>query len=194
MATQHITAARRLRFGTLGWERTGWETTYYPDDLPEDWRLGYYANELSAVLLEPQAWRHCDAGRLGEWPAEVHEAFRFYLLADPAADAVGQLQLAAALGGHLGGVLWPVAPAPEGALSPLAGLPERVRGWGEGGTLRLALLDVDGLDLRARRALLDALAPRLAEEGGQTVIADAPDITPAEVRELQTVAELMGLA
>lgn len=195
MGLEHITAARRLRFGTIGWQRPGWETQYYPDDLPPDWRLGYYANELGAVLLEPQAW--CDAGKtqLGEWADEVHADFRFYLLADPAVAPGEQLQQAGALGGCLGGVLWPTAgAATAGVLRPLADLPDRVRGWGEQGDLRLAVLDVDGLGLRARRGLLDALAPRLGGDAERAVIVEGASITPAEVRELQTVAELMGLA
>lgn len=31
-----------------------WQGDYYPNDLPDDWRLDYYANDYSAVLLPAQ--------------------------------------------------------------------------------------------------------------------------------------------
>ncbi len=33
-----------------GWQ--GW----YPEDLPSDWRMDYFANEFSAVLFSPRSW------------------------------------------------------------------------------------------------------------------------------------------
>jgi len=194
MSKQNNTAERRLRFGTLDWRQSDWSQSYYPEDLPEEWQLGYYANELSAVLLEPAAW--CDQGEqaLAGWQDETHPGFRFYLLVDATVDVQAQTRRAAALGDRLGGLLWPEAPAPAGVLAPMADLPERVRGWGDAQGLRLALLDVAGLDLRQRRGLLDALAPRLDDARSTAVILVAPGLTPADAHELQTVAELMGLA
>jgi hypothetical protein len=194
MSEQNNTAERHLRFGTLGWRQPDWSQHYYPADLPEDWRLGYYANELSAVLLEPAAWCDQDEQVLDDWRDETHPGFRFYLLADAAVDVQAQSRRAATLGARLGGLLWPASPAPAGTLAPIADLPERVRGWGDARGLRLALLDVAGLDLRGRRGLLDALAPRLEQGQSAAVILVAPGVTPADAHELQTVAELMGLA
>jgi len=38
-----------LVVGARGWEHAQWLETYYPDDLPEDWQLDYYANEFGCV-------------------------------------------------------------------------------------------------------------------------------------------------
>jgi hypothetical protein len=194
MTEQHTTSARHLRFGTCGWRQSAWLTTYYPDDLPEDWQLSYYANELPAVLLEASAWVTASAQALAGWAEDVHPDFRFYLMADPVRELARQQQLAASLGECLGGLLWPESPAPDGCLAPLAELPPRMQGWGDAQGLRVAVLDVVGLDLRARRGLLEQLAPYLSAALDQAVIVRDADSAPPAVRELQTVADLMGLA
>ncbi len=35
----------------VGWDHPAWQGSFYPDDLPADWRLTYYANEVPGVLL-----------------------------------------------------------------------------------------------------------------------------------------------
>lgn len=194
MSQEHTTTPPRLRFGTLDWRHAQWAEHYYPGDLPEDWRLGYYANELGAVLLPPQAWRGESPDGLAAWADEVHAGFRFYLIADAGADAGAQQAQAVALGERLGALLWPSAPAPAGLAALLPDLPERVRAWGDQEGVRLALLEVGGLDLRGRRVLLEQLASRLSQLEGAAVILSGTTVTPADARELQTVAELMGLA
>lgn len=194
MNSEHNTVPRRLRFGTVHWRQPGGAGSYYPDDLPEDWQLGYYANELSAVLLPASAWCDVAPDQLAEWAEDVQPGFRFYLLADAGAPVEAQRARARALGDRLGGLLWPNAPAPDGAASPLADLPEHVQAWQDPDGLYLALLEVAGLDLRARRGLLDALGPRLAANEGAAVILAGAGVGPDDALQLQTVAELMGLA
>ena len=67
-----------VRVAAWGWQHNAWQDTYYPGDLPEDWRLGYYANEYPAVVVPAQYW-----GQLGfdveTWRDDVHEQFRFYI-------------------------------------------------------------------------------------------------------------------
>lgn len=41
----------RLLIGSAGWQHPEWENSYYPEDLPPDWRLGYYANEFSLAVI-----------------------------------------------------------------------------------------------------------------------------------------------
>lgn len=194
MSSEDTTDGARLRFGAVDWRHPRWDTDYYPDDLPADWQLGYYANELAAVLLEPQQWLSAGPEQLAGWAGEVHAGFRFYLRAHLPTDPAWQLQLASALGGRLGGLLWPTAPAPLGTLAPLPSPASTIHAWGDGDGIRAALLEVAELDLRARRHLLEVLAPRLCREGGVAVFLADPAATPGAVRELQTVAELMGLA
>jgi hypothetical protein len=69
-----------IRVGAVGWQHEHWLDGFYPDDLPEDWRLSYYANEFSTVLLVEAVWRS-NVARLEEWAGEVPEGFRFYLQA-----------------------------------------------------------------------------------------------------------------
>jgi hypothetical protein len=194
MNDEDSTELARLRFGAFDWRHPAWTDNYYPDDLPADWQLGYYANELSAVLLEPAAWLQADASELVQWADDLPPGFRFYLMGDAGADAAPQLELARALGGRLGALLWPCAPVPDGALEPVAGLPDRIRGWGGGDGLHAVALDVTDLDLRAQRGLLEQLAPRLRQDGDVGIFVQDRDATPQTVRELQTVADLMGLA
>ncbi len=192
--TQNNTADRPLRFGTLGWRNAGWAESYYPEDLPEDWQLGYYANEQAAIMLPAASWAGRPPAELGGWADETPEDFRWYLLGDAAYDADTQQTLASVLGARLGGLLWPQSPAPEGWLAPLEDMPDRVSGWGDAEGLRVALLHVEGLDLRAQRSVLERIKPLLDADRTAALILTGDAVTPAMARELQTVAELMGLA
>jgi len=46
---------------------TTWQEAYYPEDLPRDWRLDYYANDYSVVLLPSGNWLQEGLQNL-EWP------------------------------------------------------------------------------------------------------------------------------
>jgi hypothetical protein len=40
-----------IKVGCTGIFNTQWGKSFYPDDLPDDWKLDYYANEFSIILL-----------------------------------------------------------------------------------------------------------------------------------------------
>lgn len=40
-----------LLIGTVGWNHDEWVGGFYPEDLPDDWRFGYYTNRLRALLV-----------------------------------------------------------------------------------------------------------------------------------------------
>ena len=67
-----VNPPKDLLLGTAGWERPGWAARYYPDGMPADWRLDYYANDCDCVLLTPEDWRSLDVerfvGQLNELP------------------------------------------------------------------------------------------------------------------------------
>ncbi len=67
--------------GACDWEHEHWLGCFYPDDLPEDWRLSYYANEFSGVLLPQDKWCN-DNADFEQWLEDVPEGFRFYLLSE----------------------------------------------------------------------------------------------------------------
>jgi len=47
----------RILTGTAGWKHTAWgNEVFYPEDLPEDWYLSFYANEFPIVLLPNDEW------------------------------------------------------------------------------------------------------------------------------------------
>ena len=47
---------RRLLLGTQGWQRAEWIGSYYPADLPPDWRLAYYANDCGCEPEVDPRW------------------------------------------------------------------------------------------------------------------------------------------
>lgn len=91
--------------GSVGWNPPSLMQSFYPDDLPEDWRLTYYANEFSAVLLPPSTWRDVSLEQLQAWRDDVSQSFRFFFLCDGEC-ATERLQLLSqALGSNFGGVI-----------------------------------------------------------------------------------------
>lgn len=70
---------KTTRVGSYGWDHPHWQGSFFPDDLPEDWRLSYYANEVSSVLVPENKWNVPDAD-LKQWADDVPAGFRFYFL------------------------------------------------------------------------------------------------------------------
>jgi len=68
-----------IRVGVCGWDQHHWQGVFFPDDLPDDWRLTYYANEFSAVLVPENEWRAADVD-FAQWADDVPDDFKFYLL------------------------------------------------------------------------------------------------------------------
>ncbi len=46
----------KVLLGARGWQHAGWAGTFYPEDLPQDWQLNYYANEFSVLVISEQKW------------------------------------------------------------------------------------------------------------------------------------------
>ena len=64
---------------SVGWDHSGWTGLFYPEDLPREWRLTYYANEFRGVLLPFRSWITARRQNLADWADDVHEGFQFYL-------------------------------------------------------------------------------------------------------------------
>jgi hypothetical protein len=62
-----------------GWGALADAGDYYPDDLPEDWQLAYFANEHSGLYLPLAGWTNLPAATLSSWREDVHAGFAFYL-------------------------------------------------------------------------------------------------------------------
>ncbi|PKM45781.1 MAG: hypothetical protein CVV05_05845 [Gammaproteobacteria bacterium HGW-Gammaproteobacteria-1] len=89
---------------SLGWDHAGWCGSFYPDDLPPEWRLAYYANEFRAVVVPAALWRGADAGTAAQWATDTAEGFRFLLEAAAGAPPAALVQ---ALGERYGGTAGP---------------------------------------------------------------------------------------
>ncbi len=89
---------------SLGWDHAGWSGPFYPDDLPPEWRLAFYANEFRAVVVPAALWRKADATTVGQWVADTGEGFRFFFEPD-VGGAVPSRAVLAVLGERCGGVL-----------------------------------------------------------------------------------------
>lgn len=69
-----------LLIGAAGWENENWVGGFYPGDLPEDWRFGYYTNRLRSVLVPAAAWNGGDTGSLVDTLLEdLYPEFRMVL-------------------------------------------------------------------------------------------------------------------
>jgi hypothetical protein len=176
-----------------GWDPSPTDDAFYPDDLPEEWRLAYFSNELQGVLLEPVLWRRADAKLLEQWAADVPASFRIYLdIEDAGVVAAERAIIQAHLGDRFGG--W-VADS-----DAVAGFDERAPIYTRVGTLSAAAASPagslacevpDGLasDLRAARAWLDRL--NAAAKGRPTLAVMGP-ARFEDVLRWQSLVYLLG--
>ncbi len=71
-----------ILIGATGWNHSDWIGSYYPQDLPEDWRLSYYSNELNTVLVTERDWSHKQKTDLKQWVNDTHDEFIFFFELD----------------------------------------------------------------------------------------------------------------
>ncbi len=65
--------------GANAWRHAEWIGGFYPEDLPEEWALAYYANEFRTVLVPEDQWQAAASEVLIQWYDDTHEHFRFLL-------------------------------------------------------------------------------------------------------------------
>lgn len=69
-----------LLIGTAGWDNEKWIGGFYPQDLPEDWRFGYYTNRFRSVLVPATSWSASDTEPLVDTMQEdLYPEFRMVL-------------------------------------------------------------------------------------------------------------------
>lgn len=73
--------------GARDWRHAAWLEHFYPEDMPEDWRLTFYATQFSCVWLEWDSWRNGDWGVFDNWLEDTPRGFRFLLEAGPGGDS-----------------------------------------------------------------------------------------------------------
>ena len=112
----------KLLAGTSGYAFKEWKGSFYPEDLKDDARLGFYAGKFPAVEINNTFYRLPKEHVLLEWAAQVPESFTFAIKASQrithfarlkpdCADALAFLMKnTAALGTKLGPVLFQLPP------------------------------------------------------------------------------------
>ncbi|MBJ6611296.1 MAG: hypothetical protein JG718_13115 [Candidatus Thiothrix moscowensis] len=93
--TDFASQLRSLELAAYGWSPADWQRLFYPEDLPQEWRISYYANEFASVLLPVSVWDELPARQAVLWMAEVRPEFRFFAEITPAllrADHWSQVQ------------------------------------------------------------------------------------------------------
>lgn len=183
----HINVAERLLLGTVGWQRPAWLGGYYPSDLPPEWRLAYYANDCSCVLLPAVDW--CDGDRLALEAAvdEAPESLVFLLEAASRADR----RIADRLGIFPEAQTVLLVDRPSRAVGHLPQWLAQADGsWvdSESGA-RLVRWPIETFDMRALRARAEDL-----DRSVRALVLDGTAADPGRVRELRTLLELMGKA
>ena len=68
----------RILIGATGWLHPGWQDSFYPVDLPDDWKIAFYGNEFPVVLVPADVW---ETGPLPvqEWLDNCEQSFSFLL-------------------------------------------------------------------------------------------------------------------
>jgi hypothetical protein len=173
----------RLLLGFSGWPLV-WPD-YFPEDLPEDWRLAYYSNDADALVLSADELHAIDVDDLEEWCDDLPDYFRFYLKVDAVADvSAGYLEV---IGEHLGAFLLPESASKADHDRSWVTMADGC--WGESGQPRLVFLNYEQTDLRSMRELLQKLPKEL-----EALILNREISDPRSLAELKTLTQLLGVA
>lgn len=193
--TDHKNTSGSLQIGSIGWQHAHWDTAFYPEDLPADWRLTYYANEFSCVLL-PLAALVAEELDVAQLCDDVPDGFTFYLLHEDAPWSSQLDDLAGAFGDRLGAII------NDGGLTPDTDLPvlqlhagntagavwtvDQAAGSGVG------MLALEEPDPRRWRGQLEAFRDQSDGNLRALFVSDQhPNM--AAMQQLKTLVELMGL-
>lgn len=106
----------RVRLGAVGWEHQSWSATFYPPELPAEWRLAFYNQCFTCVLIPYRRWSGAVETEIARWRDDTLERFRFILEAGPSPLTGAERARAAALGPRLGMVYRSSSPAPGARL------------------------------------------------------------------------------
>lgn len=78
--------------GSVDWNVEQWRENFYPQDIPEDWLLGYYANEFLTTVLDSEQLATVEQREeFAEQLIDCHESFRPVLCWDPDKTSVAKV-------------------------------------------------------------------------------------------------------
>ena len=189
-----------LRLGAVRDDTSPAWDAFYPEGLPDDWRLPFYAHHWKDLLVPSRDWSRflSDPGSFDEAPEDL----RLYFEVPPSEqEANSAMQsLADVLGKRLGGFLvergdLSVDSALGGRVFPRAPFPSMpgalyAAGYaGEAGFVRV-VEPRPGLSLRDRRELLETLVRAMPADCRQPLFLRCG---PGELEEAETILRLAGL-
>lgn len=188
-----------LRVMAHGWEFPAWVNAFYPEDLPADWRLAYYANEFRGILVPDACWRAAAPAALESWFGDLAEPFGVYLewRSGMPAERVDLIRRVLP-DGLLKGVL-----AAEGVSVP-ADLPAwRIDGTGARTCWRPGRSQADGLGMlkvelgdepspRELRALLEGFLAANLGQAQATLVVTGETPSFRAMRDLEVMGCLLG--
>lgn len=68
-----------FKIGARGWQFDQWHGSFYPDDLPDEWRFSFYSNEFRSVLIPANYFTHYSIDDWVDWADDTSEEFAFYI-------------------------------------------------------------------------------------------------------------------
>jgi len=200
----------RMLIGTLGWSFPEWDLSFYPDDIPEDWKLTFYANEFSAVVLPEVIWAGEEFSDVVEMVDELDESFRIYCLVEtslPDMELINQIK--ADLGQYFAGFIV----KSEVDLSTFnmdmgktfllhhgaeLGVPYNGRYWAavnEQSDKPLSLILMgEAIELRGLRQYFEAQLQNLESENDIMILLQTKSPNIQYLHDLRTLIELMAIA
>lgn len=174
--------------GAVGISGMGWDE-WYPEDLPPEWRLGYYANEFQVVLIPESdwcVWSNDDWQEL-DWPDHL------LVIIEVSGASIDAFQrLLSAFEDHaLAGCHYLCRDVETQALLPASSCLEVVvnnEGWSASDDdWVVSFLNVDVADLKSVRRKIEASEAWQAENGALLF-----DVGPIELNKLKTLVELLA--
>jgi len=79
LGNTECTNAVRTFIGVLGWEWPEWELSFYPEDMPPEWRLTYYNTQFNCVFVPFLLWSAQSEAVWAQWAEDTHDQFLFLL-------------------------------------------------------------------------------------------------------------------
>lgn len=166
---------RWIGVAALDWESAGL-VDFYPDDVPQDWRLTWYANFCMAVVLPASRWQQADQEVVAQWCDQTQDNFWFYLLCESSDQVAQAIALSHAFKTKFAGLIFS-----EGL--PLVDTDVPVLQLGS--TALSCIAD----DLRSART---AINPWLSAFSGDHGLVVLDGSIAGKIKEVQTLLELMG--
>jgi len=68
-----------MMLGVKGWDDQRWGREFYPEGMPEAWRLTYFNTQFACLYLQSADWQAASVDRMRGWAEDTHAQFRFLL-------------------------------------------------------------------------------------------------------------------